>query len=116
MRQLRVIVTHSAARFAHPEGDRSTPGIKSRLRERRGGDILTWNLAADLVFGPLSRTGDDNINLLRFMFLDPDVRTRFVEWEHHAWRSVAQFRLEYDRQPASEQNKALVDEPSGSIH
>ncbi len=75
-----------------------------------GGDILTWNLAADLVFGPLSRTDDDNINLLRYMFLDPDVRSRFVDWEHHAWRSVAQFRLEYDRQPASEKNKALVDE------
>ena len=75
-----------------------------------GGDILTWNLAADLVFGPLSRTGNDNINLLRFMFLDPDVRSRFVDWEHHAWRAVAQFRLEYDRQPASEKNKALVDE------
>ena len=75
-----------------------------------GGDILTWNLAADLVFGPLSRTGDDNINLLRFMFLHPDVRSRFVQWEHHAWRSVAQFRLAYDRQPASEKNRKLLDE------
>ena len=33
-----------------------------------------------------------------------------MDWEHHAWRSVAQFRLEYDRQPASEKNKELVDE------
>ena len=74
------------------------------------GDILTWNSAADLVFGPLSRMDNDNVNVLRYMFLDPDVRSRFVDWEHHAWRTVAQFRLEYDRQPTSEKNSALVDE------
>ena len=75
-----------------------------------GGDVLTWNSAADLVFGPLGRTDDDNVNVLRLMFLDPDVRIRFVDWEYHAWRTVAQFRLEYDRKAASKKNRQLVDE------
>lgn len=75
-----------------------------------GGDILTWNPAADLVFGPLNRTDEDNANVLRYMFLDPDVRSRFVDWDHHAWRTVAQFRLEYDRRRVSQKTKELVDE------
>ena len=74
-----------------------------------GGDILTWNPAADLVFGPLGRASD-NMNVLRFMFLDRQARSRFLDWEHHAWRTVAQFRLEFDRQPASEKNRQLVSD------
>jgi transcriptional regulator with XRE-family HTH domain len=56
---------------------------------------LFWNAKfADLF--PAWLTGPET-NVLRYMFLDLNVRTLVIDWEHRARRLVAHFRVEFGR-------------------
>ena len=74
------------------------------------GNILAWNLATEIVFGPLNEIAVEDRNRLRLMFLDAEVRSRIVNWEDTACRVVAQYRLEHDRKQDRTRDTILVDE------
>ncbi|WP_428483645.1 helix-turn-helix transcriptional regulator [Rhodopila sp.] len=74
------------------------------------GDVLLWNAAAGLVFPDVGQVPSGDANLLRFMFLNPTARHNIVEWESHARRIVAQFRLRYDRAGGAGRFAELVHE------
>lgn len=59
--------------------------------------VLAWNSASYILFGDFSRSLFNESNVLRYMFLDGSARRCIVDWESHARRMVAQFRLTSDR-------------------
>jgi transcriptional regulator with XRE-family HTH domain len=44
-------------------------------------DVLAWNQLATLVFKDFATVRRQQRNFLRMLFLDPDVRARYVDWE-----------------------------------
>jgi transcriptional regulator with XRE-family HTH domain len=59
------------------ENLRDTPAVVLGLRL----DVLAWNHLAALVFKDFATVRRRERNFLRMLFLDPDVRTRYVDWE-----------------------------------
>jgi transcriptional regulator with XRE-family HTH domain len=60
-------------------------------------DILAWNRAAEVVFGPYGRLEGDERNTLHMVFADPDHRRLLVDWEAVARASLAMFRADCAR-------------------
>jgi transcriptional regulator with XRE-family HTH domain len=60
-------------------------------------DILAWNRAAEVVFGPYGRLEGDERNTLHMVFADPDHRRLLVDWETVARASLAMFRADCAR-------------------
>ena len=57
-------------------------------------DYLTWNRAAEQVFGPIASLPSDERNVLRRMFLDPARRQLHTDWPCAAAGMVARFRAD----------------------
>lgn len=75
-------------------------------------DILAWNpLFAALVLDPGARPPTDR-NKARLVFLDAEVRGRFVNWETKARDMVAYLRLTAGRHPGDPVFAALIGELS----
>ena len=62
-------------------------------------DLLAWNQLATAVFKDFAAIPRQERNFLRMLFLDADVRGRFVDWEHVARTSVAFFRAAAPTEP-----------------
>jgi transcriptional regulator with XRE-family HTH domain len=60
-------------------------------------DVLAWNRAAEVVYGPYGRLEGDERNTLHLIFTDPDHRRLLVDWEAVARASLAMFRADYAR-------------------
>ena len=60
-------------------------------------DILAWNRAAEVVYGPYGRLEGDARNALHLVFADPDHRRLLVDWEAVARASLAMFRADCAR-------------------
>ena len=60
-------------------------------------DVLAWNAAADVVYGPYERLEGDERNTLHMLFTDPDHRRLLVDWEAVARASLAMFRADCAR-------------------
>jgi hypothetical protein len=69
-------------------------------------DVLAWNRGASTVFGDYGELPEGRRNLLWTMFLQPDRRTLFEDWEREAGRAVAKFRSEA---------AAYLDEPAARV-
>ncbi len=59
-------------------------------------DILMWNLAAEVVVGPLPGPGGAGPHVLELLFSDP-ARRLFVDWERVARGALATFRADCAR-------------------
>jgi transcriptional regulator with XRE-family HTH domain len=57
--------------------------------------LLSWNAAFADLFAIWIESSERNV--LRYMFLDPGVRTLMNDWEFRARRLVAHFRVEYGK-------------------
>ena len=57
--------------------------------------LLSWNTAFADLFAIWLDSSERNV--LRYMFLDPSVRTLMNDWEPRAQRLVAHFRVEYGK-------------------
>jgi len=55
-------------------------------------DILAWNRAADVVYGPYDRLRGDEYNMLHLVFADQEHRRLLVDWESVARSAIAMFR------------------------
>lgn len=60
-------------------------------------DIIGWNQAMTLVFGDFSQVPETERNIVYYMFAVQDARCLINDWEDHAQRVLAQFRLDYSK-------------------
>jgi transcriptional regulator with XRE-family HTH domain len=72
-------------------------------------NILAWNDATTCLLGDLEAMPDTERNHLWLMFLHPGVRQSLQEWEMHAQRMVAEFRVSYGRYLEDERCTQLVE-------
>jgi len=72
-------------------------------------DVVLWNVAADKVFG-FSAQAPGRRNLLWTLFVDPAMRTRFVDWAAQAPRMLSSFRRDFASAAGVSDIAELVDE------
>lgn len=72
-------------------------------------DVVLWNAAADKVFG-FSAQAPGRRNLLWMLFVDPAMRTRFVDWAAQAPRMLSSFRRDFASAAGVSDIAELVDE------
>lgn len=75
-------------------------------------DILAWNRAFAVVMTDYSKMPPGERNVLRRMFLDPQVRAAQTDWEGVARFVVGSFRADAARAGATEEVTALVEQLS----
>lgn len=78
----------------------------------RRSEILAWNRMAAAVFGDWGRLPAQERNWARLVFLNPDYRELFVEWEQKAYDMVAYLRMDAGLHPDDPQLSSLVGELS----
>ncbi|WP_280889632.1 helix-turn-helix transcriptional regulator [Streptomyces sp. LBL] len=86
-------------------------GVPALLVGRRS-DILAWNRMAAAVFGDWAELPAHERNRARLVFLRPEYRDLFVDWEHKANNVVAQLRMDAGSHPDDPRLSALVGELS----
>ncbi|MBD0421154.1 helix-turn-helix domain-containing protein [Streptomyces sp. TRM S81-3] len=75
-------------------------------------DILAWNRTAAALFGDWGRLPAQERNWARLVFLDPQSRELFVDWDQKASDIVSFLRMDAGRHPDDPQLSALVGELS----
>lgn len=75
-------------------------------------DVVAWNRAASAVLTDYGSLPAEQRNVLRLIFLNPEVRAAQSDWEGVARFVVAAFRADAARAGASRNAQALVDELS----
>ncbi|MGW1956692.1 helix-turn-helix domain-containing protein [Streptomyces sp. NPDC001920] len=89
----------------------SIDGVPAYVAGRRS-DILAWNRMAAAVFGDWSELPVQERNWARLVFLRPEYRDLFVEWEQKASDMVAYLRMDAGCHPDDPRLSALVGELS----
>lgn len=75
-------------------------------------DILAWNRMAAAVFGDWARLPAQERNWSRLVFLQPECRELYVDWEQKAQDVVGYLRMDAGRHPDDPHLSALVGELS----
>ncbi|MDN0195392.1 helix-turn-helix transcriptional regulator [Streptomyces sp. S.PNR 29] len=86
-------------------------GIPAYVVGRRS-DILAWNRMAAAVFGDWAELPAQERNWARLVFLKPEYRDLFVEWDQKASDMVSYLRMDAGCHPDDPQLSALVGELS----
>lgn len=86
-------------------------GVPAIIVGRRS-DILAWNRMAAAVFGDWAELPTQEQNWARLVFLRPEYRDLFVDWEHKANDVVSQLRMDAGSHPDDPRLSALVGELS----
>jgi transcriptional regulator with XRE-family HTH domain len=86
-------------------------GIPAYITSSRS-DVLVWNRMAAAVFGDWSELPPQERNWARMVFLKPEYRELFVEWEQKAIDIVCLLRMDAGCHPDDPQLSALVGELS----
>ncbi|WP_369233637.1 helix-turn-helix domain-containing protein [Streptomyces sp. R21] len=86
-------------------------GIPAYVVGRRS-DILIWNRMAAAVFGDWSELPPHERNWARLVFLKPEYRELFVEWEQKASDMVSYLRMDAGCHPDDPRLSSLVGELS----
>jgi hypothetical protein len=73
-------------------------------------DVVAWNRAATVMLIDYGSLPPEQRNILRFIFLDPRVRTAQYDWESVARFVVGAFRVDAARAGAAAEVEPLVDE------
>ncbi|NUP18282.1 MAG: helix-turn-helix domain-containing protein [Streptomyces sp.] len=89
----------------------SIEGVPAYISGRRS-DILAWNPMAAAVFGDWSELPVQERNWARLVFLRPEYRDLFVEWEQKASDMVSYLRMDAGCHPDDPRLSALVGELS----
>ncbi|MBA9001620.1 helix-turn-helix transcriptional regulator [Thermomonospora cellulosilytica] len=118
-------LAHLAARRHRGRRPPQRPHVRAGLREMlaclqgvpayvtgRCSDILAWNPMAAALFGDWDRLPPHERNWARLVFLRPDHRRLFVDWESKAADVVGALRLDAGRDPDDPRLSALVGELS----
>ena len=75
-------------------------------------NIVDWNKAAMMVFGDFNEMDERNRNAVWRCFTSKEYQKLFQNWEDHAQRLIAQFRLAYTRFVGDEWFKTIINELS----
>ncbi|MBV7699988.1 helix-turn-helix transcriptional regulator [Streptomyces sp. TRM70350] len=86
-------------------------GVPAYLVGRRS-DILAWNRMAAAVFGDWAELPTEQRNWARLVFLKPEYRELFVDWDQKASDIVAFLRMDAGCHPDDPRLSALVGELS----
>ncbi|MEU9209155.1 helix-turn-helix transcriptional regulator [Streptomyces sp. NPDC048415] len=86
-------------------------GVPAYITGRRS-DILVWNRMAAAVFGDWSELPPQDRNWARMVFLTPEYRDLFVEWEQKAIDIVCMLRMDAGCYPDDPRLSGLVGELS----
>ncbi|KUM74663.1 helix-turn-helix domain-containing protein [Streptomyces curacoi] len=89
----------------------SIEGVPAYISGRRS-DILAWNRMAAAVFGDWSELPAQERNWARLVFLKPEYRDLFVEWDQKASDMVSYLRMDAGCHPDDPRLSALVGELS----
>ncbi|WP_221347722.1 helix-turn-helix transcriptional regulator [Streptomyces beigongshangae] len=89
----------------------SFDGVPAYVVGRRS-DVLAWNRMAAAVFGDWSRMPAQERNWARMVFLRPEYRELFVEWEQKASDIVSYLRMDAGCHPDDPRLSSLVGELS----
>ncbi|MCT9105874.1 helix-turn-helix domain-containing protein [Streptomyces mirabilis] len=89
----------------------SMDGIPAYVGGRRS-DILAWNRMAAAVFGDWSELAPQERNWARLVFLKPEYRDLFVDWEQKAIDIVCLLRMDAGCHPDDPRLSTLVGELS----
>jgi transcriptional regulator with XRE-family HTH domain len=89
----------------------SIDGVPAYITGRRS-DILAWNRMAAAVFGDWSELPVQERNWARMVFLRPEYRDLFVEWDQKASDMVSYLRMDAGCHPDDPRLSALVGELS----
>lgn len=89
----------------------SIDGVPAYISGRRS-DILAWNRMAAAVFGDWSELPVQERNWARLVFLKPEYRELYVEWEQKASDMVSYLRMDAGCHPDDPRLAALVGELS----
>ncbi|WP_155056161.1 helix-turn-helix domain-containing protein [Streptomyces blattellae] len=89
----------------------SIDGVPAYVTGRRS-DILAWNRMAAAVFGDWSELPVQERNWARLVFLRPEYRDLFVDWDQKASDMVAYLRMDAGCHPDDPRLSALVGELS----
>ncbi|MEU1621042.1 helix-turn-helix transcriptional regulator [Streptomyces sp. NPDC005722] len=89
----------------------SLEGVPAYLVGRRS-DILAWNRAAAALFGDWSELPASERNWARLVFLRPEYRDLFADWQQKAIDVVCGLRMDAGCYPDDPQLSALVGELS----
>ncbi|MDX3077465.1 helix-turn-helix domain-containing protein [Streptomyces sp. NPDC088354] len=89
----------------------SMEGVPAYIVGRRS-DILAWNRAAAALFGDWSELPAAERNWARLVFLRPEYRDLFVDWEQKAIDIVCALRMDAGCYPDDPRLSALVGELS----
>ncbi|WP_445491355.1 helix-turn-helix transcriptional regulator [Niallia sp. 03133] len=73
-------------------------------------NIVNWNEAASRVFGDFHLMNDRDRNAVYRCFTSKEYKALFLNWEDHAQRLIAQFRLAYARFVGDEWFKEIIQE------
>ncbi|MFI2780528.1 helix-turn-helix domain-containing protein [Streptomyces sp. ALB3] len=86
-------------------------GVPAYVVGRRS-EILAWNRMAAAVFGDWSQVPPQERNWARLVFLNPEYRDLFVEWDQKASDIVSYLRMDAGCHPEDPRLSALVGELS----
>jgi len=75
-------------------------------------NIVDWNKAAMMVFGDFNEMDERNLNAVWRCFTSKEYQNLFQNWEDHAQRLIAQFRLAYTHFVGDEWFKTIISELS----
>ncbi|MCX5361141.1 helix-turn-helix transcriptional regulator [Streptomyces sp. NBC_00124] len=89
----------------------SMDGFPAYVTGRRS-DVLAWNRMAAAVFGDWSELPPQDRNWARMVFLRPEYRDLFVEWDSKATDMVSYLRMDAGCHPDDPRLSALVGELS----
>ncbi|WP_028803010.1 helix-turn-helix domain-containing protein [Streptomyces sp. 142MFCol3.1] len=89
----------------------SMDGVPAYLTGRRS-DILAWNRMAAAIFGDWSEMPPQERNWARLVFLKPEYRDLYVDWEQKAIDIVCMLRMDAGCHPDDPRLSALVGELS----
>ncbi|GHI92413.1 MULTISPECIES: helix-turn-helix transcriptional regulator [Streptomyces] len=78
----------------------------------RRSDILAWNRMAAALFGDWGKLPAAERNWARLVFLNPDYRELFIDWDQKAYDMVSFLRMDAGRHPDDPRLSALVGELS----
>ncbi|MHA6761921.1 MmyB family transcriptional regulator [Streptacidiphilus sp. PAMC 29251] len=73
-------------------------------------DVLAWNDLGAALFLDFSTLAPERRNFARLIFLEPRIRSLYVDWEQIASGFVAKLRMDATRYPDDPQLAALVGE------
>ncbi|MFG2511725.1 helix-turn-helix domain-containing protein [Streptomyces sp. NPDC048584] len=110
-RQRKPVARTQQARPALRHLLESMDGVPAYVVGRRT-EILAWNRMAAALFGDWGALPAQERNWARLVFLNPDYRDLFVEWEQKASDMVGYLRMDAGVHPEDPQLSALVGELS----